>query len=146
MSAPAAVPRTLLDTDIFSEFLRGRNAVVARRAVQYEAVHGRFTVSAVTLMELCSGWQRRGQGARSDAVLQHIGGWEVLTVDGVVGALAGRMDGDLIRTGQPIGIADVLIAATAVEHGLVLATGNTAHYQRLQALGYQLQLDDWRSS
>ena len=145
MSVAAAIPRTLLDTDIFSEFLRGRNAAVARRAGQYEAVHGRFTISAVTLMELCSGWQRRGEGARSSAVLQLISGWEVLPVDGVVGTLAGRMDGDLMRTGQPIGLADVLIAATATQHGLVLATGNSAHYRRLPPLGYALQLDDWRS-
>ncbi len=78
-------------------------------------------------------------------MLQLISGWEVLAIDGAVGALAGRMDGDLIRTGQPIGLADVLIAATAVQHGLVFATANSAHCRRLQPFGYVLQLDDWRS-
>jgi tRNA(fMet)-specific endonuclease VapC len=38
-----------------------------------------------------------------------------------------------------------LIAATALHHGLVLATGNSAHYQRLQPLGYPILLDNWRS-
>ncbi len=51
----------------------------------------------------------------------------MLAVDGVDGMSDGRTDGDLLRTGQLIGIADVLIAATAMQHGLVLATGNSAH-------------------
>jgi len=42
-------------------------------------------------------------------------------------------------------VANPLIAATALHHNLVLVTGNTAHYQRLQALGYDLRLDDWRA-
>lgn len=146
MSSLPAVARTMLDTDIFSEFLRGRNAAVATRAALYQSVHGRFTICAMTLMEVCSGWQRRGQQARIAALLQHIGGWEVLAVDGDIAALAGRIDGDLIRTGQTIGLADSLIAATALHHGLVLATGNGAHYQRLQPLGYPIRLDDWRQS
>ena len=133
----------LLDTDIFSEFLRGRNATVARRAAVYETVHAHFTVSAVTLMEVVSGWQRRGLHARVDELLARLVGWTILAVDGEVATLAGRMHGDLLRTGQPTGVADPLIAATALHHNLVLVTGNTAHDQRLQALGYDLQLDDW---
>ena len=144
MSAQPLIPCTLLDTDIFSEFLRGRNAAVAVRAAQYQSIYGRFTICAMTVMEMCSGWQRRGQQARIATVMHRIGGWEVLAITAEIAALAGRMDGDLIRTGQPIGIADALIAATALQHGLVLATGNGTHYQRLPALGYPLQLDDWR--
>jgi tRNA(fMet)-specific endonuclease VapC len=134
----------MLDTDVFSEFLRGRNAVVAARAGQYQRVHGCFTICAITLMEMCSGWQRRGLQARAAAVLQQMSTWEVLALDGDIAALAERIDGDLIRTGQPIAIADGLIAATALQHGLVLVTGNRAHYQRLQPLGYPIQVDDWR--
>jgi len=37
-----------------------------------------------------------------------------------------------------------MIAAIALRHGLVLVTGNTDHYQRIQALGYPLKLDNWR--
>jgi tRNA(fMet)-specific endonuclease VapC len=135
----------LLDTDIFSEFLRGRNVTVARRAAMYETVHAHFTVSAVTLMEVVSGWQRRGLHARVDELLARLVTWTVLAVDGDVATLAGRMHGDLLRTGQPTGVADLLIAATALHHNLVLVTGNTAQYQRLQALGYDLRLDDWRA-
>ena len=37
-----------------------------------------------------------------------------------------------------------MIAATAITHGLELVTGNTAHYQRVQQLGYPLILANWR--
>ena len=138
MSIQPAIARTMLDTDIFSEFLRGRNTTVATRAAHYQRIHGRFTISAITLMEMSSGWQRRGFHAR-------ISTWEVLALDGEIAALAGRIDGDLIRTGQAIGVADALIAATVLHHGLILATGNSAHYQRLPPLGYAIQLEDWRA-
>jgi tRNA(fMet)-specific endonuclease VapC len=38
----------------------------------------------------------------------------------------------------------VNIAAIALEHGLELVTGNTAHFQRVQQLGYPLTLANWR--
>ena len=49
--------------------------------------------------------------------------------------VAGRIYGDLERTGQPIGRADPMIAGVAMVHGVVLATGNVEHYQRIRALG-----------
>ena len=37
-----------------------------------------------------------------------------------------------------------MIAAIAIDQGLELVTGNTAHYQRIQQLGYPLTLVNWR--
>ena len=45
---------------------------------------------------------------------------------------------------SPLDGADPMIAAIALVHGLDLVTGNTAHYQRIQQLGYQLVLVNWR--
>lgn len=58
--------------------------------------------------------------------------------------LAGRIWGDLERTGQRIGQADPMIAAIALTHGLELATGNISHYERIQQLGYPITLVNWR--
>jgi tRNA(fMet)-specific endonuclease VapC len=41
-------------------------------------------------------------------------------------------------------VIDPLIAATAVFHGLTLVTGNLKHFERVQKLGYALELDNWR--
>ena len=38
-----------------------------------------------------------------------------------------------------------MIAAIALGHGLTLVTGNLAHYQRILALGYGINLDNWRA-
>jgi tRNA(fMet)-specific endonuclease VapC len=70
---------------------------------------------------------------------------ELLSLDLTSAELAGRIYGDLERTGQTIGRMDPLIAAIALANDLVLVTGNQAHYQRIQALGYALKLDNWRS-
>ena len=37
-----------------------------------------------------------------------------------------------------------MIASVALIHTLGLVTGNVAHYQRLQPLGYALILQNWR--
>jgi predicted nucleic acid-binding protein len=37
-----------------------------------------------------------------------------------------------------------MIAAIAQVRGLDLVTGNTAHYQRIQQIGYPLTLVNWR--
>ena len=58
--------------------------------------------------------------------------------------LAGRIGGELARVGRPIGLADTTIAAFALDLGLELVTGNTAHFQRVQQLGYPLTLFKWR--
>ena len=53
--------------------------------------------------------------------------------------------GGLERVGLTIGVADPMIAAIALRHGLPLATENTRHFGRIAALGFPLVLEDWRS-
>jgi predicted nucleic acid-binding protein len=38
-----------------------------------------------------------------------------------------------------------MTAATALQNGLELITGNTAHYQRIQQIGHPLVLVKWRT-
>lgn len=47
---------------------------------------------------------------------------------------------DLQQRGELISDADILIAATALEHGLVIATGNVTHFGRIPGL----QVVNWR--
>jgi predicted nucleic acid-binding protein len=55
---------------------------------------------------------------------------------------AGEIAGVLYQAGRPLAVADVLIGATALVHGLVVATANVKHYERLVPLG--LRLENWR--
>ncbi|MBK6693903.1 MAG: hypothetical protein IPG50_17100 [Myxococcales bacterium] len=50
--------RVLLDTDIFSEIFKQRDATVAARALAYQTARGAFTISVITAMEITSGLHR----------------------------------------------------------------------------------------
>lgn len=136
--------KTLLDTDILSEILKKRNANVTERAKNYHAVFGRYTVSVITVMEIVKGFHkiRREDGIRN--FLAAMSSAEILTLNLHSSELAGRIYADLERAGQTIGRADPVIAAIALENGLLLTTGNTEHYRRIQRLNYPLKLDNWK--
>lgn len=53
--------------------------------------------------------------------------------------IAAELYVELRRRGEPLEDADILIAATARAHDLVLVTDNEAHFQRIQGLG----LENW---
>jgi predicted nucleic acid-binding protein len=124
--------------------LRAVNATVIASATTYRQSHGRLTLSVITVMEMVKGFQQVQRPEKIASLLAHIGLEELIDFDQATAELAGRIWGDLERTGQPIGLADPMIAAAALKHGLELVTGNTSHYQRIQHLGYPLTLVNWR--
>lgn len=136
--------RALLDTDTYSEVLKAANPTVARNGASYRQHHGVFSVSAISVMEIVYGFQRVQNQRRLQQFIAAVGQEEVIPFDHACAELAGRIAGDLDRTGQTIGKADPMIAAVALRHGLELVTGNTVHYQRIQQLGYSLLLGNWR--
>lgn len=136
--------KTLLDTDILSEIIKGVDPTVAHHAAAYYQAFGHFTLSAITVMEVVQGFQKNLSFRRLQDFLASLATEEVIAFDQVNGELAGRISGELDRLGRPIGPADSMIAAIALEHGLVVVTGNTAHFQRVQHLGYPLELTNWR--
>jgi tRNA(fMet)-specific endonuclease VapC len=139
------VDKVLLDTDIFSDILKGKDAQVGAKAALYRRAFGRYTLSTLSVMEMVSGFQRLRHESRIEKLLAQLASVELLSFDAESAELAGRIDGDLIRTGQPLGRIDPLIAAVALRHSLTLVTGNQSHYQRIQGLGYSLRLDNWRT-
>lgn len=64
---------------------------------------------------------------------------EILPVSDAVVVRAADIYADLYRRGLLIGDADILIAATALEHGLPLITRNQNHFRRIAGLS----LADW---
>lgn len=138
------MPKSMLDTDIFSEILKGVDPVVAQRATTYRAMFGHYTLSVITIMEIVKGLHKVGREERIQQFLLGLPQVEILALDERSAELAGRIFADLERTGQPIGRADPMVAATALQHGLTLVTGNTTHYQRIHDLGYPLVIENWR--
>jgi tRNA(fMet)-specific endonuclease VapC len=136
--------KAILDTDILSEIIKGVDQTVAANAKTYRRSFGHYTMSAVTVMEVIRGYQRKQATRHLQAFMAAIPAAEVLSFDTAEAELAGRIAGELERTGRPIGTADTMIAATAINHRLELVTGNTADFQRVQQLGYPLTLINWR--
>ncbi|MBW4688752.1 MAG: PIN domain-containing protein [Komarekiella atlantica HA4396-MV6] len=136
--------KVLIDTDIFSEILKGINRRVAARASAYHANFGYYTICTITVLEIVKGWHKRQREDKIQQFFVEIIEAQVLTLQLSDAELAGRIYADLERTGQPIGLADAIIAAIAIQQNLTLVSGNLSHYQRIQALGYSLKLDNWR--
>ena len=92
--------------------------------------------SVVCVAELRHGAARVPHGARlweriSREVLSRV---NVLPVGEAEAVRAGDLLAALEARGEPIGIEDVWIGATALEHGLRVVTRNLKHFQRIQGL------------
>ena len=134
----------LIDTDIFSELGKGVDQAVACNGATYRATFSRYTISVITVMEVVRGLQKKQATRQLQTFLTNIASEEVLPFDQGEAELAGRIEGELERVGRPVGRADPMIAAIALQNGLELVTGNTTHYQRIQQIGYPLVLHNWR--
>lgn len=51
--------KALLDTDIYSEVLKAVNPTIALNAAAYRKAEGVLTVSAITVLEIVRGLQRK---------------------------------------------------------------------------------------
>jgi tRNA(fMet)-specific endonuclease VapC len=104
---------TLLDTDVLSEVLKGKQRQIAQTAEQYIREHQRFTFSAITLYEIERGLLAK-QATRLIAQFQAIEQVStVLPVTVPILRRAARLWADAKAGGQPQNDADLLIAATA---------------------------------
>jgi predicted nucleic acid-binding protein len=52
----------------------------------------------------------------------------VISIDADIGRVAGRMEDAAIAVGRNPGLADILIAATAHAHDLLVLTANARHF------------------
>lgn len=115
------------------------------RARAYQAAEARFTISSITVLEVVKGLHKVHREAEVERFLATLPTLEVIAVSTDEAVEAGRIYAELERTGQPIGQADLMLAAVAIVHGLVLVTGNEDHYRRMQRLPRNLAIENWRS-
>ena len=131
---------TLLDTDVLSEVLKQRDDNVLQAARAYLDEWRRFTFSVLTRYEILRGLRAKGavrQELAFDALCRLS---QVLPLTEPIAVRAAAIYADLQLRGELIGDADILIAATALEHRLAIATGNIAHFERITGL----QVANWR--
>jgi tRNA(fMet)-specific endonuclease VapC len=130
----------LLDTDILSEVLKHRNATVIANASAYLPQHAQFTFSAFSRFEIRRGYHEKKASKQLARFDTFCGKSLVLPVNDAIFDRAAILWAQARRSGHACGDADVLIAATALEHGLVLATGNLRHFAWVPGL----RTENWR--
>ena len=119
---------TLLDSDVVIAHLRGLPA--ARAWLASARRGGPLAVSAVTLTEVLG-------GMRSDErheVRRLLSSFRCEPVTRQVAERAGELSRRFRRSHAAISVADYLIAATAIDRGLPLATLNVRHFPVFDAL------------
>lgn len=129
-----------------SEVLKRKHPIVVARAEEYLAAEGRLTFSVISAMEIVYGLRRVGREDRIQLFETSLTNADLLPFDQSAAVLAGRINADLESRGSPIGMPDVMIAAIAIGHGLPVVTGNERHFAAINAAGYSLSLENWRSS
>jgi tRNA(fMet)-specific endonuclease VapC len=73
--------KSLLDTDIFSDITKGVNPTVAGHATAYRKTFSRYTISAVTFMEVIRGYQKKQATRQLQNLLTAIASEEVIPFD-----------------------------------------------------------------
>lgn len=131
-------PKTLLDTDILSALMR-QIPQASGRAKIYLGDHAQLTISLVTRFEILRGLKAKRATSQLAAFEAFCAKNEVLPITDEIVVVAADIYADLHSRGQLIPDADILIAATARHHGLILATNNHRDFGRITGL----QLDNW---
>ncbi len=94
-------------------------------------------ISVITVGELLHGVHRAtgARRARRSAFVEHLlGGLQAIPIDEPVARVHAGVWAQLTQRGQVIGAHDLWIAATALAHGLGVATRNSGHFDRIAGL------------
>ena len=127
----------LLDTNIVTY-------VIKRRPVEmlsvFNANAGRMAMSAITLSELFHGAEKSAKVQQNLAVVEEFSSLlEVLPYTAKASQHYGAIRSELEKSGRPIGVNDLHIAAHARSEGLTLVTNNLGEFERVPGL----LLENW---
>jgi tRNA(fMet)-specific endonuclease VapC len=132
---------SLLDTDTLSEVMKGVDTDVQDNARQYLRAFGHFTFSLITRYEILRGLKARRATRQIAHFEQRCQQSVVLPITDEIIIQAADLYALLHQEGQLISDADILIAATALKHKLVMVTENVDHFRRIPGL----RIESWRT-
>ena len=132
--------RYLLDTNIVIYVLKRRPPEVLG---VFNANASRMAISSITLAELMHGAEKSTRVSQNlEAVEDFCSRLEVLPYTAKAAQHYGAIRAGLEKSGQPIGVNDLHIAAHARSEGLVLVTNNLSEFERVPGL----ELENWVST
>jgi tRNA(fMet)-specific endonuclease VapC len=123
----------LIDTDLLVDLEHGVGAPEVDRLLGDQE----RAISVITVSELLHGVHRAtgARRARRSAFVEHLlAGLQAIPITEPVARVHADIWAQLAKRGQVIGAHDLWIAATAIAHGLAVATGNGADFSRVPGL------------
>jgi len=127
------IPQALLDTDALSAIMR-KHPLAMARAQTYLSIYRCFTFSIITRYEILRGLKAKSAIAQLAAFDRLCATSQVLPLTEEIVVRAAEIYANLYQRGALINDADILIAASALVHGLVLITNNEEHFRRVNGL------------
>jgi tRNA(fMet)-specific endonuclease VapC len=123
----------LIDTDLLVDLERGVLNPDVEKAIGTED----RAISVITVSELLHGVYRANGAKRTRrrAFVEHLlAGMRAIEITEQIARVHADVWAQLAAHGQPIGAHDLWIAATALAHGMGIATGNAGEFQRVPGL------------
>ncbi|HET7626182.1 MAG TPA: type II toxin-antitoxin system VapC family toxin [Verrucomicrobiae bacterium] len=118
------VAALLLDTDVLIDYLRDTPPAVTF----LEGLTQPAAISAISVAELYSGVR---EGREREALASFLGAFQILPLDEEIAKRGGLIRRDYGRS-HGIGLADALIAGTALVHNLIRVTVNRKHFPMVE--------------
>lgn len=130
----------LLDTCVISDFVKGEPGTQIRLK---QISPTNVFVSVITIMELRYGLLNNPQRAQKieSTIAALLNSVNILSLGPAEAEQVAQIRSILKTQGRPIGAYDVLIAATALQHNLLMVTANQREFDRVPGL----QTENWRS-
>jgi tRNA(fMet)-specific endonuclease VapC len=128
----------LLDTNTCIRFLNGRSASIRSRflSIPENQIH----ISVITQAEMFFGSYKSFLPEKSrEKQKDFFKRFKISIFDETCADYYGQIRAYLEKQGTPIGSNDLLIAATALAHNMILVTHNTREFNRIP----ELQIEDW---
>jgi len=119
---------TIADTDVLIDYLAGKGEA---DAVEQLLRHGALRTTVISRFELLSGAKNAKQLARLVQLLEAV---PSLGLDDAAADAASEIRRSLERSGNPIGMADSLIAGIVTANGGTLLTRNRRHFERIPGM------------
>ena len=122
----------LINTDIVIYSIKGHTSVNENFRLHLEAPK---LLSVLTYGELYFGAKKSKHVEKNLAVVRRVA--ELFPLIDVTPAIVesfGELKANLQKRGTPLDDMDLLIAATALVHGLVLVTNNEKHFKKIRGL------------
>jgi len=127
----------LLDTDILIYSLKAHEIV--QQNLRHH-LHDPINVSAITLMELYYGAYKSQKIANNLAKVKAIeNSLEIIPVNREMVEIFGVLKSDLEKVGKPLDDFDLILAATAMSHNLIIVTNNEKYFGRIDGL----KMENW---